>query len=844
MMLLAPGSKVIMNNPTILHEQITVAGNQSPFHLLQGQICMSAFHHLDEVDRLQCHQGTRLLPLQQLEDWATSLDDQTPIRWLTGPAASGKTSIARSLISRCTASSNLAASFFFRKSDPERVNGRRLVPTIAYQIAKAIPPLRSYMVRRITQDPTFFSEPLQRQLESLIFTPLREMQQDTPGLNLHSLPHLIVIDGLDECVSDTDPEDHVSHQQLILNVIRLLVSRPKVFPFRVVFSSRSLPHIRQYVDKPTMKSLSRSVVLDASMSPQRDISTFVTHWFTWIVNHHPERYSLPTGWPGHKVIETIVEKSSGHFHYAAFAMKLLRSEGHKPDVRLQILMGRQPACHPSQSQSSFAELDLVYLQVLNSAPDHETTHRIITFHQVHPPSTFDIPLHSLERTLEFGSSSISHMLAKLEPILDALPNSRELMRFHHSSFVEFLHDETRAQRWYINIAYHAERLALGDLEAFEKAEGLREQEFWFQCFCDALRRAEPSIRLKESLTKSWLSLSSYHPGCQFFENCGLKAHERFVELQASICSSLYSECERRDLNQHLINSFKSVLHPYVLPYRSNVSLCCLFLFYVCYGPFSTGPANWSQSLRSLVTNDVARHFDADIMSIDNNALHFFGHDNTRNTTTSRTLWLQQLLRHFYYFDLHRPVDDELLRESSIKLIRLLKLGVENWDDRIRVVNCIEWLLRIQMPSRPIVDLLADNNMHPALRNEMRSSKIVQGYIQRAYAVGIVSQLYHLLHPLDYGERPILDRICSQTVMSEAIWKPKVTTRYYALSGDNFKHERVRTRRAWSDLLDLYERGIMVIEPDITQDSQVMLDMRFWTQGVSEPIPDFKEVPCW
>ncbi|KAF9043302.1 hypothetical protein BJ165DRAFT_1304184, partial [Panaeolus papilionaceus] len=266
----------------------------------------------------RCHPGTRSTILKALKE----IDGSPSITWLSGPLGAGKTAIACSLVDACRDTSQLAACFFFSQI-PDTVgsqnDGKTLIPTLSYQLAKSIPSLREYIEKEIELDPALFQGSLESQLQKLIQRPLLRMQKERPDIDLRSLPRLIIIDGLDACGGDSG--DRVGQQKGALHVLRLLADHRSILPFHVVICSRPNHQIRSYFENPAVKKLVRTFVLDERLRPQDDISLFVNDGFKWIRDNHRHCKYLPRDWPGRLIVQMIVERSSGHFLYSAMAMQ-------------------------------------------------------------------------------------------------------------------------------------------------------------------------------------------------------------------------------------------------------------------------------------------------------------------------------------------------------------------------------------------------------------------------------------------------------------------------------------------------------------------------------------------
>lgn len=133
-----------------------------------------------------CYTGSFNAVLCRLLDWATT--EPASLLWLTGPARSGKSGVGRCLAAHWESEGRFAACF---KPDG---NVKSYVPTLARQIAHAIPELQSQIPSVVadSQEESSF----QTQFENLIAKPILQLNL-SPTRRLASFPILIVLDELD-----------------------------------------------------------------------------------------------------------------------------------------------------------------------------------------------------------------------------------------------------------------------------------------------------------------------------------------------------------------------------------------------------------------------------------------------------------------------------------------------------------------------------------------------------------------------------------------------------------------------------------------------------------------------
>lgn len=124
------------------------------------------------------------------------------MKWVTGPAGSGKTAVMGSLSDRCAADGILGATFFFASWSASIGRRRKtaLVPTIAHQLTRFHPDLREEISKAVDANSDIFDKNLHVQMEVLILAPLREIAGRLwTGSDVWGV---IIIDGLDECEAE------------------------------------------------------------------------------------------------------------------------------------------------------------------------------------------------------------------------------------------------------------------------------------------------------------------------------------------------------------------------------------------------------------------------------------------------------------------------------------------------------------------------------------------------------------------------------------------------------------------------------------------------------------------
>ncbi|KAF8713773.1 WD domain, G-beta repeat, partial [Rhizoctonia solani] len=156
---------------------------------------------------------------EELHDWAYD-KGSSKICWVTGVE---KTKVVYDLCKRLDESGKLGASFFCSANSPSCGDCRRIVPTIAYQLARNSDEFRSYICDLLQKNPDIGTLNVGQQLNALI--------PDGPHFGSTGKTTVVVIDALDECKSQNEVD----------LMIKALLSRAESLPFKVLVTSRHAP---------------------------------------------------------------------------------------------------------------------------------------------------------------------------------------------------------------------------------------------------------------------------------------------------------------------------------------------------------------------------------------------------------------------------------------------------------------------------------------------------------------------------------------------------------------------------------------------------------------------------
>ncbi|KAB5589875.1 hypothetical protein CTheo_6676 [Ceratobasidium theobromae] len=288
-----------------------------------------------EISRRTCTEGTRVAIMSEIDDW--SLDLNAPDLYLmSGMAGTGKTTIACSIATSLENRKQLAASFFCSRMSPECRNANRIVPTIAYQLARYSTPFQSALCEILGEDPDIGAKNIVQQFERLLKVPLLRVKDAIPE-NL-----VVVIDALDEC----------DDRRAVRLVLDLIFRHVPNLPLKFFVTSRPEPEIysKMVAQIPTSRTILHLHEIEKSLV-QADIELYLKEELSTVAITEAEIVELAT-------------RSGNLFIYAATLVRYIQpSDGAvDPELRLQSALAIK-----SESVTKYAEVDALYGAVVKAA---------------------------------------------------------------------------------------------------------------------------------------------------------------------------------------------------------------------------------------------------------------------------------------------------------------------------------------------------------------------------------------------------------------------------------------------------------------------------------------------
>jgi hypothetical protein len=399
---------------------------------------------LTEIRRCKCTAGTRELILGTLWDWKKN-PESPKIYWMNGMAGTGKTTIAYTLSEKLNSAHQLGASFFCSRSLPDCRDARRIVPTIAYQLARFSHPFQEALCQALAIDPDVGACDVSNQFEKMLRKPLLDVK--------HTFPDdvVIIIDALDECTDSNSAK-------LILDMLFRHLSE---LPIKFFVTCRPEPSVHEKLYSQDSRTRSVLHIHDVEESlVQADIETYLNAELTPI-SPSPEQVKL------------LASRAGKLFIYAAIAVRYIRPDKGAVNHRKRLKTMLEA---PGLQNKAHVEIDKLYTVILATAMDDECLEqeeidniRLILHTAICAREPMDTKTLAALLRLEDEHAARS----ALEPLRSVLhvPESSGLVSTLHASFPDYMLSRQRSGEFFCNLEMHSELIAQRCFEAM--ADSLR-----------------------------------------------------------------------------------------------------------------------------------------------------------------------------------------------------------------------------------------------------------------------------------------------------------------------------------------------------------------------------------
>jgi hypothetical protein len=404
---------------------------------LDNLLRMNDMHYArDPYNPDPCLVGTREYIIENIIRWFSQPigNGESRVYWLSGIAGCGKSSIARSVTKRLE-DQKRCVSFFFHASNQINAGPNYLFATISRNLALRNENWKACLAKVLRETNTSECFTVEDQFEKFILRPAA--LQENVG------PILIVIDALDE--SGT-----VQQRRPLLNILKRLHELPP--HFRFLITSRPESDIINTLDSPSwvhQYSLREANALLTNL----DIEQFVRKCLDDVPKI--DKASI-NAW-----VNAIVERSEGLFQWAATACRHIQGNGeigHNPREKLNDVL----------KLSTYSGLDSLYKTILEriglstSKRDDIMSRRFQTIMGRVLLLREPISVNALS-SLWYDDEDKGQTELILEPlgsVLSGVWRGNEAVQPIHVSFSDFLREQSRCGKYWINVSTQNEKLVM------------------------------------------------------------------------------------------------------------------------------------------------------------------------------------------------------------------------------------------------------------------------------------------------------------------------------------------------------------------------------------------------
>ncbi|KAG8745407.1 hypothetical protein FRC10_008117 [Ceratobasidium sp. 414] len=382
------------------------------------------------IRRRACTPNTRQQILTELKKWANDIDSPK-VFWLNGMAGTGKTTIAYSFCSELERSRQLGASFFCCRTLPECRDMARIIPTIAYQLARSSLPFQRELCEVLGSSPDMSARGISLQFERLMRDPLLEVKDALPPVLV------VVIDALDEC------SGHDGAQP----VLDALIYHARDLPVKFFVTCRPEPGVHNKLG--SQDSSTREVMhlhnIEESLV-QTDIETYLDE----------ELGDIPES---SEKVKMLASHAKNLFIYAATAVRYIKPRGLSvdPHERLETMLEVRSDTRSKKHE----EIDALYSAILTAAlADPRLEQR--------EAETIRMILHTVICVREpMNAEALAGLLRlpnrrkvelALEPLRSVLhiPDSTGPVSTLHESFPDYMLNRDRSGEFFCDRTVHSE----------------------------------------------------------------------------------------------------------------------------------------------------------------------------------------------------------------------------------------------------------------------------------------------------------------------------------------------------------------------------------------------------
>ena len=409
--------------------------------LLDGQHAVQQIHEDLSLDSLvyaggvglikgkKCLDGTRTDILNEVVDWINNTDPAAPrIFWLHGQAGKGKSAIAHTIALQAQNLGVLGSCFCFTRVRQHEGLHRKLFPTIARDLADRDLRLRPLLAEVITHNRSLRDTPdVVQQWEKFIVGPLSRLECSSIG-NV-----VVVIDALDES----------GVEAMRGPLLEALTATDGTFPgnLRILLTSRPLADIAEALNG-TFHVHVRSLDDIETESAVGDICRYISFRLTRLSDTFSDEN-----------LQQLAEKSGGVFEWARLACDFISQRVRAvAKKRLTEILSHAPG----DGRTLLDEMYSTFLKELaEGTPDFLPTFRSVMRQILWLKEPLSISALDFIRDKfphEEDRYPVGDILTLMASLLSGTHESSTPVRPLHASFYDFLLDEKRSRRFFIQQA--------------------------------------------------------------------------------------------------------------------------------------------------------------------------------------------------------------------------------------------------------------------------------------------------------------------------------------------------------------------------------------------------------
>ncbi|KAJ3306663.1 hypothetical protein HDU76_004768, partial [Blyttiomyces sp. JEL0837] len=382
--------------------------------------------------------GTRIWAINQVQQWLN--DETSTLLWLNGGAGLGKSIIAYLVSENLPPRFILGSLFFCKHDDINKNNAKRIISTMAFQLASKLPDLRLFLLKqkekdnaKVARGETSALDMPSTAFKELILNGLHQIKQPQSDV-------VIIIDALDE-VGKQGEQVRADFLNLIRNHVKQLPNWVRVF-------TTSRPEIDIYT---VLNGVNSSVLLPQDSNNINDIQMFVHH-------HLSTQLSVEEAVDERLLVELVMrvtEKSSGVFHYARLACKSLTETSHPSWNAVVEVANRFDG-----------GLDQIYRRVLEkvfAGVDSDTTERFQKVLGVVVTARVPLSQLSIAKLVGLTVAEVGGIILRIQSILSI---SNGEIKVLHKSLKDFLASKERCKNplFYIDTVFFESIMATSCLQ--------------------------------------------------------------------------------------------------------------------------------------------------------------------------------------------------------------------------------------------------------------------------------------------------------------------------------------------------------------------------------------------